>query len=93
MGSYRVLSSGNYNNAPAVLIDWTTSNALLKGSQANTLQLIMRGNTLAFYANGVFLAQLSRADFSNGLVAFLARSDGSTPADVVYTDLNIYPMP
>ena len=93
MGSYRVLSSGNYNNAPTVLKDWTTSNALLKGGQANTLQLIMRGNNLAFYANGVFLAQLSDANFPNGLVAFLARSDGSTPADVVYTDLNIYPMP
>jgi serine/threonine protein kinase len=89
---FRVLSSDNYNNAPVALQKWTTSNALRKGSQANTLQLIMHDNILAFYANGVFLAQLSASNFSNGLVAFLARSDGSTPADVVYTDLNIFPQ-
>lgn len=91
-GRFRVLSSDNYNNAPVALQDWTTSNTLRKGSQANTLQLIMRGNNLAFYANGVFLAQLSASNFSNGLVAFLARSDGSTPTDVVYSDLSIYPQ-
>lgn len=92
-GRFRVLSSDNYNNAPRTLKNWTISNALLKGSVANLLELIMSGNNLAFYANGVFLAQLSDAGFSNGLVAFLARSDGSTQADVVYTDLNIYRMP
>ncbi len=91
-GSYRVLSSGNYNNTFTVLKDWTTSNALRKGGQANTLQLIMRGNNLSFYANGVFLVELSDASYTSGLVAFLARSDGSTPAKVVYTDLSIYSM-
>lgn len=92
-GRFRVLSSDNYNNPPVALQGWTTSNALLKGNQANLLQLIMRGNTLAFYANGVFLAQLTASNFSNGLVAFLASSDGSTSTEVVYSDLKINLMP
>jgi serine/threonine protein kinase len=91
-GRFRVLSSDNYNNPPVALQDWTLSNALRKGNQANILQLIMRGNTLAFYANGVFLVKLSASNFSNGLVAFLASSDGSTRADVVYSDLNIFAL-
>ncbi|MGH2494488.1 MAG: serine/threonine protein kinase [Ktedonobacteraceae bacterium] len=91
-GRYRVLSSDNYNNTPTTLKGWTTSNALHTGGQANTLQLIMNGRNLSFYANGAFLAQLSNGGYASGWVAFLARSDGSTPADVVYTNLSIYSM-
>jgi len=91
-GRYRILS-GTYTFAtPNVLKDWTPSHALLKGGAANILQLIMRGDSLSFYANGAFLVQLSDANYTIGLVAFLARSDGSTPADVVYSDLKIYSM-
>jgi|GEM_PF-782893 len=93
-GSYRVLSSGNYNiGTPTTLKDWTASSALHKGATANTLQLIMRGNNLSFYANGAFLVALSDSGYSSGQVAFLARSDGSTQADVVYSNLYIYPVP
>ena len=91
-GNYRILSSGNFNNGSTTLKAWTTSNALHTGEQANTLQLIMNGNTLSFYANGVFLTQLSNGGYASGWIAFLARSNGSTLADVVYTDLNIYPV-
>ena len=89
-GRYRILSSGNYSFGMNTLKDWANTNALQRGSVANTLQLIMRGNNLSFYVNRVFLTQLSDTSYSTGQVAFLARSDGSTPADIVYSDLNIY---
>jgi serine/threonine protein kinase len=91
-GRYHILSSGNYSFGTTTLQDWTITNALNKGGKTNLLQLIMRGRNLSFYANGIFLTQLSDSGFSSGQVAFLARSDGSTPADVVYTNLNIYPL-
>ena len=92
-GRYRIQSSGNYSfGQPTTLQGWTNTTALNKGGTANLLQLLMRGSSLSFYANGIFLTQLSDSGFSTGQVAFLARSDGSTPADVVYTDLNIYPL-
>lgn len=92
-GRYRILSSGNYSvGTPATLNNWTSTKALNKVGEVNRLQLIMRGSNLSFYANDMFLAQVSNTGFLRGQVAFLARSDGSTPADVVYTDLNIYPL-
>jgi hypothetical protein len=92
-GRYRILSSGNYSiGTPTTLQDWTGTKALNIGGGVNLLQLIMRGSNLSFYANNIFLVQLSDTGFSSGQVAFLARSDGSTLADVVYTNLNIYPL-
>lgn len=89
-GRYRIQSSGNYSFGATTLQDWTGTTALNKGGMTNLLQLIMRGRDLSFYANGIFLTQLSDSGFSSGQVAFLATSNGSTPADVVYTNLNIY---
>jgi len=94
-GNYRIQSSSNFNSGASTLKKWTFSNALLTGNQANKLQLIMNGNSIAFYANNVFLTQLSISNAnipSGGWVAFLARSDGSTSTEVVYTDLTIYPL-
>jgi serine/threonine protein kinase len=90
-GRYRVLSSGNYSvGSVMTLKNWVNSSALHKSGEANILQLIMRVNGLSFYANGVFLTHLSDSGFSSGQVAFLARSNGSTPADIIYSHLNIY---
>lgn len=91
-GRYRILS-GTYSLAtPTVLQDWTSASALKKGNAPNTLQLIMRGSGLSFFANGAFLAALSDSTYATGQIALLARSDGSTVADVVYTNLNVYPL-
>jgi eukaryotic-like serine/threonine-protein kinase len=92
-GRYRILSSGNYSlGTPSTLQDWTNTKALKTGGAANLLQVMMRGSNLSFYANGIFLTQLTDTGYSSGQVAFLARSDGSTPAEVVYSDLNVYTL-
>jgi len=76
------------------LKNWTTSPALQQGSAAsNTLQVIARGVTLLFYANGVFLVPPETdSTYSSGDIAFYATSDGQTTADVVYSNLNVFPM-
>ena len=76
------------------LKNWTTSPALQQGSAAsNTLQVIARGVTLLFYANGVFLVPPETdSTYSSGDIAFYATSDGQTTADVVYSNLNVYPI-
>src|SRR5579859_716738 len=92
-GRYRILKSGNYSLGPTTALqDWTNTKALNKIGGVNLLQVIMRGHNLSLYANNIFLAQLSDTDFSIGQVAFLARSDGSTSTEVVYTNLTIYPL-
>ncbi len=76
------------------LKNWTTSPALQQGSAAsNSLQVIARGVTLLFYANGVFLVPPETdSTYSSGDIAFYATSDGQTTADVVYSNLNVFPM-
>ena len=93
-GRYRISASDNYSRSSATLLkDWTTSPALRKGnSVTNTLQVIAQGSNLSFYANGVFLVQWTDTTYTSGVVAFLATSNGTTTADVVYSNLKVFQM-
>ncbi len=92
-GKYRIVRSGNYSFGSTPLKDWTSSSALKTGnSVTNTLQVIARGSGLFFYANGVFLVQLIDTNYTSGVIAFLATSDGTTQADIVYSNLKVYPL-
>jgi len=92
-GRYRISVSGNYSRGSTSLQGWTNSSALRKGNNVpNTLQVIAQGSNLLFYANGIFLVQLNDPNYTSGVVAFLARSDGTTPStEVVYSNLKVYP--
>jgi serine/threonine protein kinase len=93
-GRYRISVSGNYSRGSTVLQGWTTASALKQGNAAtNTLLVIAQDSNLMFYANGVFLVQLKNTTYTSGVVAFLARSDGTsaTPTEVVYSNLKVYP--
>lgn len=74
--------------------DWTASASLKQGNAVkNTLLVIVRGNTFLFYANGAFLTQVTDSTYSaGGDIAFLATTT-DTPADIVYSNLNVYPQP
>ncbi len=87
-GRYRISVSGNYSRGSTSLQGWTASSALKRGT--NTLQVKAQGSTLSFYANGVFLVQLTDTTYTSGVVAFLARGDG-TATEVVYSNLKVYP--
>jgi serine/threonine protein kinase len=93
-GMYRIaLFSQRISATITPLKDWTFSSALRQGSMTtNTLQVIARGTTLSFYANGAFLVQLTDPTYSSGVVAFFATTNGTIPADVVYSNLKVYPL-
>lgn len=92
-GRYRIVDSGNFSvGNPTILQNWTTSSALHTGSATNTLQILMRGSDLAFYANGAFLIHLTDASYTSGQIGFLARSDGTTQADVAFSNLKVYTL-
>ena len=99
MGKYQgylfeVDSSGQYKISifnGSVLKDWTPSSALNKGYNVkNTLQVIMHGSTLLFYANGVFLVSLTDTTYSSGVIALAAHAT-DIPTEVVYSNLKVYP--
>jgi hypothetical protein len=91
-GQYRLSRVSTVFNIQTIdpLKDWTSSPALQQGSAAR--QVIAQGVTLLFYANGVFLDQETDSTYSSGDIAFYTTSDGHTTTDVVYSDLNVYPI-
>jgi hypothetical protein len=92
-GRYRISMSQNYSANDTPLRDWTASAALKQGyNVTNTLQVIARGSHLFFYANGAFLVQLTDTNYSSGVIAFLAKSNG-TSTEAVYSNLSVYPQP
>jgi serine/threonine protein kinase len=93
-GKYRIaLFSQRITATITPLKNWTPTPALRQGSAAsNTLQVIAQGSNLSFYVNGVFLVQLTDPTYSSGVIAFFATTDGTTAADVVYSNLRVFPM-
>jgi hypothetical protein len=88
---YRIRDSDNFNLSIKTLQDWTTSQAIKPGYNVkNTLQVIMSGSTLSFYANGVFLTQVTDGAYTSGNVALGAFASGSN-TEVVYSNIKIYP--
>ena len=93
-GDYKI-SQMSYTTVTALSgHDWTQSAFLKQGNTAkNTLLVIVRGNTFLFYANGSFLTQVTDTTYSAaGNIAFLATTT-DTPADIVYSNLKVYPQP
>ncbi len=92
-GQYRISLSKNFSTGnTTILRDWTDTSALKAGTK-NTLQVIARNTTLLFYINGVFLdPAIQDQTFTTGSVAFLATSDNGDRANVVYSNLSIYPQ-
>jgi len=60
---------------------------------SNLLELIARGNSFLFYANGQFLAQVQNSYYTNGNIGFLTTSlSGESDAEVVYSNLKVYSL-
>ncbi len=93
-GNYKISTVSGSNTTPLPGHDWTQTTALKQGDKVkNTLQVIMSGNTFLFYANGTFLTLVTDTTFSSeGEIAFLASTAGSN-ADIVYSNLAVYPRP
>lgn len=94
---FEIDSKGDYkisDFAGSVLQQWTPSPALKTGyNVANTLGIIMQGNTFAFYANGQYLATVKDANnsHSSGNVALFASAAGGD-TEAVFSNLGVYPI-
>jgi hypothetical protein len=79
----------------AALKDWGSDPALHTGYHvSNQLQLLARGSTLLFYANGKYLATVQNNYYSQaGEIGFLATSaSGESDTEVVYSNLQVYTL-
>lgn len=93
-GDYKISKSKDFTNPldQQTLQDWTASSALKTGTATNKLEVIMNGGVFLLYANGVYLTEIQDTTYSSaGTIAFMANDQG-TDADVVYNNLNVYPL-
>src|SRR5579885_242160 len=93
-GNYKVSRASNYSTGAGyvALQDWTASSAIKTGTARNTLQVIMRDGSELFYVNGTFLVSIQDATYASGDLALLATtSNNGDNAEVVYSNLRVYP--
>jgi eukaryotic-like serine/threonine-protein kinase len=93
-GNYKISRQQGTNITALPDHDWKPSPALHTGyNQTNLLQLIARGDTLQFYANGSFLTKAQNSFYEQGTIGFLASTtSGGNDAEVVYSGLKIYAL-
>ena len=92
-GNYKISREQGTSITP--LKDWGSSPALRTGYHVtNLLQLVVRGDTFMFYANGKYLAEVQNTYYSQaGEIGFLATStSGGSDAEVVYSNLKVYAL-
>jgi serine/threonine protein kinase len=95
---FEVDSKGNYkisvvtSGSASTLQPWTSTTALKTGyNVTNTLQVIMQDNTFLYYINGIYLMKITDTTYTTeGEIGFLATSS-DTNADIVYTNMKVYP--
>lgn len=92
-GQYKISQEQGVSITP--LKDWSHGPALRTGYHVtNFLQLVVRGSTFLFYANGKYLATVQSSYYSQaGEIGFLATSvSGGSDAEVVYSNLRVYAL-
>ena len=72
------------------LTDPVESEAIITGTDANTLRVICAGDYLALYVNDELVAEANDDEFTAGLTGLAASSGGNQDADVTVDDLDIY---
>ena len=93
-GNYKISTVSGTTITPLAGHDWTATAALKQGYNVkNTLQVIVQNNTFLFYINGTFLTQATDTTYVDaGDIALLATTTDAA-ADVVYSNLKVYPLP
>ena len=74
------------NNNQTTLVPWTKSSAILAGTNANQLEIRIKGDQISFYANGRYLTRVTDSEnFKRGLAGFYT----SEASEVAFDDLEI----
>lgn len=92
-GNYKISTVSGTTTTPLAGHDWTATTALKQGYNVkNTLQVIVQNDTFLFYSNGTFLTQVTDTTYvAAGDIGVLATTTDAA-ADVVYSNLKVYPL-
>ncbi|HEX6485003.1 MAG TPA: protein kinase [Ktedonobacteraceae bacterium] len=95
-GDYRFLrASGNNPLNWLTLIDWTPSNAILKGyNQTNTFLIVATASHFSFYINKQLIvssySDASGSSYASGLIGFLVGGDSAGGTEAVFSNVWVF---
>ncbi|HJT59928.1 MAG TPA: protein kinase, partial [Ktedonobacteraceae bacterium] len=95
-GEYRfVRASGNNPLNWLTLIDWTPSNAIVKGyNQVNTFLIVGNGSQFSFYINKQLIvssySDTSGSAYTSGLIGFLVGSDSTGGTEAIFNNVWVF---
>lgn len=80
-----------FDDESILLVDWTPSDLIRKGSVVNTIKAICEGDRLILYVNGVEVVETSDSSFSSGDIALAGTSFEETLAEFRFDNLRVNP--
>jgi hypothetical protein len=72
------------------LVDWTQSDAILRGNATNHIRAVCAGSVLSLFVNGEHLATVEDTTFAGGDITLTATSYEDTATKIVFDDLVVY---
>jgi hypothetical protein len=84
-------TGANKNN---ILVDYTTSSAILKQGQTNHIAINAKGSAMTFTVNGQVLAKVTDNTYTSGSIALFVSNFPNTPpgTQATFKNLAIYPV-
>ncbi len=90
-GQYRIRKFISFNTVPAILLDWTASDAIRPGPNAsNRLALLARGSTIQALVNGEALGQVEDPDFIFGNFGLYTDAVDTPDLTVLWDDFSLW---
>ena len=82
-----------YNGQMLPLLDWSSNSQIRPGApQKFSLGIRVKGNSLRFFVNDIFLFEVEDRLLSSGSIGLMVRSDGSAPITVSISNLTVYTL-
>ena len=95
---FRLSTAGEYSLARQmdgnwkILIDWTSSSAILSGIKENLLRVACLGDSISLSVNGTFLEVVRDDAFPEGKIGLFAGTMGAGKTTIGFDNLNVWDL-
>ena len=72
------------------IVEWTTSSAINKGTDRNTMRAVCIGDYLALYVNDKFVVDTHDSSFTTGYAGFVGTANDGGDMTISFDDLTIW---
>lgn len=88
-GYYVFAFDGLNMDTPEILLDWTDSTVINKGTQANHLKVVAVGQNFQLYVNDQYLTDVQDSRLGSGTVGFFVLASDAGSSHISFDNLKI----